>query len=131
MGYLEERRAAKCGIKNTTPEVQKKETKKKGIAPVSKKTAQKKKDYLEKVIPWIKANPICKINFPGCTGKTQGAHHPNGKETLEKLMDLAGCIPACNHCNTAVEQKHAEAVKQGLIGKRNTKTTRYKNTFKK
>lgn len=69
----------------------------------------------------------CEIGIPGvCTGKIQGYNHPAGKHSTELLLDLNAGQFCCNACNMWAEAHHEEAIKTGLITKRNTKKERVK-----
>ncbi len=53
-------------------------------------------------------NPLCIINSPVCTRYTEGVHHVKGKtgknEHGEPLLnDVRFFKPACNRCNTYIE----------------------------
>lgn len=59
-------------------------------------------------------HPFCEIRLPGCTGAAEGIHHTKGKATIELLLDVRFFKSACNHCNTDLERKDAEARRRGL-----------------
>ncbi len=102
----------------------------KPISKVSKKRQKQNQEYARVSRPkWI--GKQCGIRSPVCTGKAQGWNHAGGKETIEKLLDVENGQPACNACNSYIEQHHAWAVEKGFRTKRNTATTRYENTYKR
>lgn len=75
---------------------------------------------------FLKAHPFCQLKLKGCKKLSQGVHHVNGKETIEKLLDQSGWMAACNHCNGEVERRDAEARAAGLKGSKHTPN--YKRT---
>lgn len=100
------------------------------IAKVSAKRKELNKEYSKTTKP-LWQGKTCRVNAPGCTIQAQGMHHLEGKENAEKLLNTKKQIPACNHCNTYIEDNHAWAVEHGFKLKKNTATNRYDNTYKK
>lgn len=80
-----------------------KEKKRVKIRHYSKKRQRANREYAEKTRPLWQGVP-CKIRSPECTGMSQGMHHPEGKETIEKLLNTHKMIPCCNPCNGYVER---------------------------
>lgn len=85
----------------------------KKIKPFSDKRAKLNREYAKESRPRWKGKR-CEMKTPVCTGMAQGIHHPEGKETREKLLDPDNQMPSCNPCNGWVERNHAKAVKMGL-----------------
>jgi hypothetical protein len=94
--------------------------------PIKKKSDKRaaidSKEYLPKARKYIKAHPVCELKLKGCTGKTQGVHHTEGKETIAKLLDESTYMAACNHCNLMAEIKDAEARSKGIKKSKHGKT---------
>lgn len=103
---------------------------KKGIAHKSEKRTELDKEYAAVSKPLWQGKK-CAIKSPHCTKKAQGWNHHAGKENDEKLLDMENGEPACNACNSYVEDNHTWAVENGFRTQRNTPTNRYKNTLKK
>lgn len=83
------------------------------IRQYSKKRQRANREYSAKTRPLWQGVP-CKIRSPECSGLSQGMHHLEGKETIEKLLDTSRMIPACNRCNQFVEANHAWAAAKGF-----------------
>lgn len=79
-----------------------------------KRAAIDAKEYLPKMRAFLKKNPICELKFEGCTKKSQGAHHTEGKDSIELLLDESKWMASCNHCNLMAEIKDAEARSKGI-----------------
>ncbi|MEX6691235.1 hypothetical protein QTN47_27245 [Danxiaibacter flavus] len=107
---------AKKAFGKATPEP-KKEVK--AIPKVAKKRAKDNREYAKVSRPVWKGK-LCQIRSPVCTKHAEGFNHAGGKETKEKLLDIANGQAACNACNEYCEQHHEWAVKNGLRIKRNT-----------
>jgi hypothetical protein len=87
----------------------------KPTATFSKKREKiNKTQYYPEARAFVNANPECQLKLKGCTRKTQGVHHPRGRSTIALLLDKRWWMPACNNCNTKVEEKTKEAVEKGL-----------------
>lgn len=100
------------------------------IARYSPKRTELNKEYAAISRP-LWEGKLCEIKSPVCTWFAQGWNHAAGKENKEKLLDMSNGQPACNACNTYIEQHHSFAVDHGFRTKRNTETKRYENTFKR
>jgi hypothetical protein len=96
------------------------------IKPYSNKRQKANKEYSREAKPKWVGKP-CAIKSPVCTNHAEGFNHANGKETIEKLLDLANGQPACNACNEYCESHHQWAVENGFRVKRNTESKRNKN----
>jgi hypothetical protein len=83
------------------------------IAAYSKKRQRANREYSAKTRPLWQGIP-CKIRSPDCSGMSQGMHHLEGKETVEKLLNTDKMLPCCNRCNLYVEVNHAWAVARGF-----------------
>lgn len=108
MKYLEYRRALKNG--QVKPPERKKLAK---IRPFSKKREKLNREYAKKSRAHWKGKP-CRVRSQIRTGWAQGIHHPEGKDTPEKLMDPNNWIECCNPCNQFVEQRDAWARANGF-----------------
>lgn len=88
--------------------------------PIAKYSKEREEINRTKYLPaqriFLKANPFCQLKRKGCTGIAEGVHHLDGKENIEKLLDVKRWRAACNHCNGDVERKDAEAREAGLKG---------------
>lgn len=128
---LKERKEAKKAI---SLEKKKKQAKKQASKPKPKppKISQTEKERQAKYRPIAKKfrdeHPECEIQSPVCTFFTQVVHHSRGK-LGDLLTDVENFIASCASCNLWVEENHSQAVKMNAIIKRNTGTTRYKNTY--
>lgn len=100
--YLEERRQA---MWNGKPP---KEEKVYRIPRESKKRAKINREYSKASRPVWKNKP-CRMRLKGCTGVSQGIHHPRGKVTLDLLMDPNNWVECCNSCNQRCESHPSEA----------------------
>lgn len=58
-------------------------------------------------------NPLCEINGPGCTVKTECVHHSKGR-IGELLTDVKYFMAACYPCNLWVETDDAAARDRGF-----------------
>lgn len=87
------------------------------------------KEYLPKARKFVKEHPNCELKMKGCTGKTQGVHHTEGKDSIELLLDETKWMGACNHCNLTAEIKDAEARSKGIKKSKhkNSKLSKFKN----
>jgi hypothetical protein len=112
--YLEHRRALKLG------QVQPEKKPRKKIPKVSKKRAVINREYAAISRP-IWRGKTCEARTPDCVKWAQGIHHPEGKETIEKLLDPDNMMPCCNPCNSWIEKNDATARKMGL------KKSKFKN----
>lgn len=90
-----------------------KEKKPRKIAPYSKKRQRANREYSAKTRPLWQGVP-CKIRSPECSGISEGMHHLEGKETIEKLLNTDKMIPCCNRCNGYVEQFPKWAAARGF-----------------
>ena len=116
--YIEHRRALKLGL---LPPPEKKPKKK--IRPFSKKREKLNRQYAKESRPRWNGKP-CKIKSPVCTHWSQGVHHPEGKDTPDKLLNPNNQIECCNACNLWLEVNDAEARRLGLKKSR-MKTKRF------
>jgi hypothetical protein len=105
--YLEYRRALKLG------QLQPEKKPRKKIPKVSKKRAVINQEYAKISRPIWVGKP-CAARTPVCTGRAQGIHHPEGKETTEKLLDPDNMMACCNPCNSWIEANDAKAREMGL-----------------
>lgn len=98
---------------------------KKQPKPIAKRS-EKLKEQMKLYKPQVKKflakpeNRFCKIQMPGCTKKATCVHHAAGR-IGEKLMDEKDYIPACIHCNLAVEINDLEAREKGFKKSRHEK----------
>ena len=83
------------------------------IAQYSKKRQRANREYAAKTRPLWQDIP-CKIRSPECSGISQGMHHLEGKETIEKLLNTDKMIPCCNPCNGYVEKFPKWAQERGF-----------------
>lgn len=114
MNYIEYRRKIKLGI---NPEPEPKESPPKKAKPPIKKVSDKRKEInkeYKKISQPLWKNKPCRINSPNCTKIAQGIHHLKGKTSTKDLLDTKYMLPACNACNTYVEDHHAWAVNKGF-----------------
>ena len=102
MDYLEYRRKLKLAGK---PPKEKKVYK---IPRESKKRAKINREYSKASRPFWRGKP-CRMKLKGCTGIAQGIHHPQGKVTMELLMDPNNWVECCNSCNQRAESHPWEA----------------------
>ena len=58
-------------------------------------------------------NPVCKINLPECTHKTDCVHHAKGR-IGHLLLDKRWWVPSCGNCNKYVEENHNWARMNGF-----------------
>ena len=58
-------------------------------------------------------NPVCKINSPEFTHKTDCVHHAKGR-IGHLLLDKRWWVPSCGHCNKYVEDNHNWARMNGF-----------------
>lgn len=82
-----------------------------------KKESDKRKEVnklYKKVSQPIWKGKKCEIKSPNCTKNAQGIHHLKGKTSTKDLLDTKYMLPACNACNTYVEDHHAWAVNKGF-----------------
>ncbi len=98
----------------------------KPIAKVSEKRKPINREYAKVSRPVWKGKP-CQIRSPVCTKHAEGFNHAAGKETKEKLLDIANGQASCNACNGYCEKHHDWAVRNGFRTKRNTKFIRNEN----
>lgn len=77
----------------------------------SKKRSRLNTSYAKKSKSFREDHPLCVIHSPNCTHYTQGVHHVRGKATETLLMDERFWLPACNACNTYIED-HSDWAKQ-------------------
>lgn len=105
--YLEHRRA----LKLSDPQPKPKKVYK--IKPFSDKRAKLNREYAKKSRPYWQGK-MCGIRSPVCSGTAQGIHHRKGKVTPELLMDETWWMPACNFCNSYVENCDEWARKNGF-----------------
>jgi hypothetical protein len=85
--------------------------KQKPIAPYSSKRKEENKVYDLEARKFREDNPVCAINSPHCTHRTQGVHHKRGRGKY--LLDKSTWEPACNPCNHYVEVHHQWAIDNG------------------
>jgi hypothetical protein len=111
--YLEHLRALKLG----QVEPEKKKPRKK-IKPFSDK-----RQYSKESRPRWQGKP-CGIGSPVCLKHAQGIHHPEGKDTPEKLLDPNNQIPCCHTCNEYLESHDSWARSMGFKKSR-MKTKRF------
>jgi hypothetical protein len=84
------------------------------IKPYSDKRAKiNREQYAPAAKEFIKLHPMCSINSPACTGKTQCVHHSKGKKTIHELLDASAWKSSCYACNTWVESNDGIAREQG------------------
>lgn len=115
MNYLEYRRKLKLGIP-ITPEKEDKPAaapKQKPIPKVSPKRKEANKEY-KKVSQPLWKGKRCAVKSPVCTKHAQGIHHKKGKVSNKDLLDPKFMIPACNSCNTYIEDNAAWAKEKGF-----------------
>ncbi len=100
----------------------KKEKKMYRIKPVSEKRREINKVYEPRAKAFREANPRCVINSPECRNReaepgkrtTEGVHHVQGKVTTDLLLDESLWLPACNRCNTYIEDHPQWAYANGF-----------------
>ncbi|MES2620215.1 MAG: hypothetical protein V4615_05115 [Bacteroidota bacterium] len=85
----------------------------KAIAKESKTRQEVNKDYLPAAKQYIKDNPLCKIKSPVCIKKSQHVHHMRGR-VGELLTDKKYWMPACDKCNSFIEQNDGWARANGF-----------------
>lgn len=90
-----------------------KEKKRVKIQQYSKKRQRANREYAAATRPLWQGIP-CTIRSPECSGLSQGMHHIEGKETIEKLLDTKRMIPCCNMCNLYVERFPKWAAARGF-----------------
>lgn len=142
MNYQEQRRKLKCGFTNIddVPASNKKiiieqvaigsGKTTKFLNKMSEVEKKRQKKYMPLARAFRKDNPQCQLRVVGvCTSKTEAVHHTIGK-VGELLCETKYWMASCFACNNWVEDNHAKAVELNLIGKRNTETKRYENTYK-
>lgn len=71
------------------------------------------RQYSKLIRPFIQSRPLCEIKSPVCTVRTQGAHHPAGRDG-DKLLKLEECFASCNACNSYVEAHDQWARERGF-----------------
>lgn len=84
--------------------------------PIAKESKQRKevnKDYLPAAKEYIKKHPLCKIKSAVCTGKSQHVHHLKGR-IGDMLTDKKYWMPACDKCNSWLEQNDLWARQNGF-----------------
>ena len=91
----------------------KRKDKKKGIRHFSEKREKKQREYRKLVSEILKEDNRCKVNAPGCLLTASGLHHKQ-KRTIKNLTDKNNLIPACNNCQTWIEEHPKEAEQKGL-----------------
>lgn len=87
--------------------------KKPGIKKATKKRAKANRVYDKKAREFRKANPICAIRSPACTGATECVNHKKGKATPALLIDERFWEPSCFMCNGYIEDHHEWAEENG------------------
>jgi hypothetical protein len=86
----------------------------KPIKPLSAKRQKiQQTEYGPAAKEYLKKNPLCKIRSEVCTGKAEGVHHKAGR-IGDKLTDQRYWMPACNKCNSYVEQNDLWARSNGF-----------------
>lgn len=91
------------------------------IRQYSKKRQRANREYSAKTRPLWQGVP-CKIRSPDCSGLSQGMHHLEGKETIEKLLNTDKMVSCCNPCNGYVEKHPKWAEERGFKLSRLTKS---------
>lgn len=122
MNYLEYRRKLKLGISETKQEEKPVvKPKQKPIPKVSEKRKQVNKDYKKVSQPLWKGKK-CKVKSPNCTKEAQGIHHLKPKVNTHDLLDTKNMLPACNACNTYIEDFPVWAKQNGFKISKHTLT---------
>lgn len=95
---------------------------KKHIKKVSDKRTVLNRELAKIVAKIKKQRPTCEMRVPGiCTGKTQTAHHSQGK-IADLLLDETKMIASCFACNLWEVAHPAEAKAMGISKSRLNKT---------
>lgn len=81
------------------------------IKPYSKKRRVVNEQYNQRARKFRNEHPKCTVLSPVCTGNTQGVHHVKGRGRY--LMDENYWKPACNACNTYIEDHPVWARENG------------------
>jgi hypothetical protein len=86
--------------------------------PIAKESKERKeinrKEYAPKAAEFVKNNPVCQINSPVCTKKSQCVHHTIKKDSKELLLGETYWKASCFPCNNWIEQNDAASRVQGL-----------------
>lgn len=80
----------------------KEKTKKKPIAPLSKKRTEENKEYLALRKVYLQNHPYCDVKLRGCTKLSTEIHHAK-KRTGYRLTDVENFVAICRNCHTKVE----------------------------
>jgi hypothetical protein len=83
------------------------------IKKVSLKRSDSLKEYRVESAIFIKENPVCGMNLPGCTKKATQVHHKKGREN-DLLLKKEFWMPGCDSCHTWCTEHSKEAIELGL-----------------
>jgi len=68
------------------------------IKPLSTKRAQQNKEYMPLRNKFLEENPICQMQFDGCTHNSTQVHHDQGR--IGKLLtDVSTFVACCFNCH--------------------------------
>ncbi|WP_234666641.1 hypothetical protein [Dyadobacter sp. CY261] len=84
------------------------------IAAVSKKQAEKLKEYTRLRIDFLKVRPKCEAALSGCIKRATQIHHRAGRGRY--LLEVITWMAICQNCHSKVHDRMGvdEAIKTGL-----------------
>lgn len=101
--------------KSQREEIKNEGKKRKSIAKVSEKKADKLKPYAVLRRNYLKENPVCELFLPGCEGESSEIHHCSMSELdfLEVSTWKAACSSCHRYCETQLSAE--ERRRLGLL----------------
>lgn len=85
----------------------------KGIPKQSEKMKEEMKKYSPERVKFLKANPVCKGDLPGCKKVATTIHHSVGR-VGEDLHDQKFWVPMCLPCHIEIHTNELLAKTTGL-----------------